>query len=223
MEYRIENRPAFTTLHIELNAGEQVRAEAGAMVAMTPSVTLEAKSSGKGFLGSIKAAVGGESFFATLFTAQDKGEITLAPTLIGDIIDMHLTGNSIYAQGGSYLAGHKDLQISTSGSMKALISGEGLFLQKISGAGHLFLNSYGSIIERELKPGERYIVDTGHILAFEDTIHYQVKKAAKGIFSTLASGEGLVCEYEGPGKIWLQTRNLSPFAKLIATYLPSSR
>lgn len=221
MEYTIENTPTFSILRLQMEKGDQFRGEAGAMLSMSPSIRLEAKSSGKGFLGSIKAAVGGESFFASLFTADADGELILAPALIGDIIDMELSGGSVYAQGGAYLAGNKDLEISTSGSFKALISGEGLFLQKITGSGHLFLNSYGAILEKSLKPGETYIVDTGHILAFEDTVQYKVKKAAKGIFSTVASGEGLVCEYSGPGKIWMQTRNLTPFAQLIAKFIPN--
>ena len=100
------------------------------------------------------------------------------------------------------------------------ISGEGLFLQKISGYGLLFLNSYGTILEKNLNPGETYIVDTGHIVAFEESIKYNIKKASKGLFSTLASGEGLVCEYYGPGKIWMQSRNLPPFASLLDRYLP---
>jgi uncharacterized protein (TIGR00266 family) len=100
-----------------------------------------------------------------------------------------------------------------------MISGEGLFLQKISGTGIVFLNSFGAVFEKILAPGEVYIVDTNHIVAFEETIQYKVKKAAKGIFSTLASGEGLVCEYTGPGKMWVQTRALSALAQAIGKFI----
>lgn len=220
MEFRIENQPVFTTLTIDMAAGEQFRAEAGAMVSMSKTIELEAKKSGKGLFGTVKAAVGGESFFATLFTSSGgPGELILAPGTLGDIIRLDLTGQTIFAQGGAYLAGSPDLELSTQGSVKGMISGEGLFLQKVSGNGTLFLNSYGSIIEKSLTAGETYIVDTGHIVAFEESVEYHLRKAAKGLFSTFASGEGLVCEYTGPGKIWLQSRNLSAFAKMLAKYI----
>ena len=220
MEYTIEHGPVFTILRIKLIQGEQFRAEAGAMVSMSPTLKLEAKSTGKGLMGSLKAAVGGESFFATLFTAESgPGELVLAPSMMGDILKMDLSGNTIYAEGGAYLAGSPGLELSTKGSFKAMISGEGLFLQKISGSGVVFLNSYGAVFDKNLAPGETYIVDTNHIVAFEETVQYKVKKAARGLFSTLASGEGLVCEYTGPGKIWIQTRALSAFAHAIARYI----
>jgi uncharacterized protein (TIGR00266 family) len=221
MEFKIENGPVFTTLKISLRRGENIRGEAGAMVAMTPSVTLEAKSAGKGFLGTMKAAIGGESFFASLFTAEHgDGEILLAPAVPGDIINLNLENRTLFAQSGAYLAGSSNLSLSTQGSLKAMVSGEGLFLQKISGTGQLFLNSYGAIIEKSLAPGEMYVVDTGHLVAFEESVTYRVKTASKGIFSSLATGEGLVCEYTGPGKIWIQTRNIQAFANLISKLIP---
>ncbi len=220
MEYTIEHGPVFTILRIKLKQGEQFRAEAGAMVSMTPSLKLEAKSAGKGIMGTLKAAVGGESLFASLFTAESgEGELILAPGTIGDIIKMDMSGNTIFAEGGAYLAGSPGLQLSTKGSFKAMISGEGMFLQKITGSGIVFLSSYGAVVEKILKPGEIYIIDTNHIVAFEEAVQYKVKKATKGLFSTLASGEGLVGEYVGPGKIWFQTRALSAFAHNIAKYI----
>jgi len=220
MEFKIEHGPVFTIVRILLKRGEQFRAEAGAMVSMSPTIKLEAKTTGKGLLGSFKAAVGGESFFATLFTAEEgDGELVLAPGTLGDVIKMEMSGNTIYAEGGSYLAGNPGLEISTKGSFKAAFSGEGLFLQKITGNGVLFLNSYGAVFEKALTSGETYIVDTNHIVAFEETVQYRIKKAAKGIFSSLASGEGFVCEYTGPGKIWVQTRALSAFAGQIEKYM----
>jgi uncharacterized protein (TIGR00266 family) len=96
-----------------------------------------------------------------------------------------------------------------------MISGEGLFLQKISGDGTVFLSCYGSIIEKTLTPGENFIIDAGHMVAYEETVSYQIKKAAKGLFSTLASGEGLVCNFSGSGKVWYQTRNIKALAGLL--------
>ena len=169
----------------------------------------------------LKAAVGGEGLFASLFTASGgAGEVVLAPSAPGDIIGFDMSGNTILAQSGAYLAGSDGLELSTQGSFKAMISGEGLFLQKITGNGKVFLNSYGAVFVKELAAGEHYILDTGHLVAYEDSAGYTLKKAAKGLFSTLVSGEGLVCDFAGPGKVWVQTRNLKGFAALLAGLMP---
>jgi len=220
MQFTIEHAPVFSTLRVQLQQGEQFRAEAGAMLAMSPTNSLEAKSTGKGLFGTLKAAVGGESFFASLFTANDgEGEVILAPGTPGDILRLDLNGETVFAQGGAYLAGAPDLEISSQGSIKALVSGEGLFLSKITGTGPLFLNAFGSIIEKSLAPGEIYIVDSGHMVAFQSSVSYDVKKASRGVFSSLASGEGLVNHFRGPGTLWMQTRNLSPFAEMLGKFI----
>lgn len=219
MEYRIEQGPVFTILRVLMKAGEQIKAEAGCMISMSPGIELQAKATGKGIMGALGAAMGGESVFASIFTAKADGELVLAPGTLGDVVRLDLAGQTILAQSGAYLCGAPGLEISAQGSLKAMMSGEGLFLSKISGAGALFLNSYGAIFEKTLAPGEAYIVDCGHIVAFEASVKYGIRKAAKGLFSTVASGEGLVAEYTGPGKLWVQTRNLKAFADLISRYI----
>ncbi len=216
MNYEIDNSPVFTTLTIYLRQGESFKAESGAMIAMSPTIGLKTAGSGKGILGSIKAAIGGESLFASLYTAESGGgELVLAPSAPGDILPFELHGNTIFAQGGAYLAGDPDLTVSTQGSLKSWLGGEGLFLSKISGHGLVFLNSYGAIIEKTIEPDEGFIVDSGHIVAFEDTLQYDVQLASRSIWSSLASGEGLVCRFRGYGTLWYQTRNLSAFAQLL--------
>ena len=188
---------------------------------MSPTIEIQSKKQGKGLGGMLKAAVGGEGLFATLFTASGgAGEVVLAPPVPGDIIAFDMVGNTILAQSGAYLAGSDGLELSTQGSFKAMISGEGLFLQKISGNGKVFLNSYGAVFVKQLASGEHYILDTGHLVAYEDSAGYTLRKAAKGLFSTLVSGEGLVCDFTGPGKVWVQTRNLKGFAGVIASLMP---
>jgi uncharacterized protein (TIGR00266 family) len=222
MEYQIENRPVFTTLKIQLAQGESFKAEPGAMVSMSPTIETQAKASGKGLRGALKAAVGGESIFASLYTANaGPGELILAPATPGDIIQFDLNNQTIMAQSGAYMAGNPDLELSTEGSLRAMISGEGLFLQKISGSGTVFFASYGAVFEKKLAPGESYIVDTGHMVAFEVGVTYTVKLVAKGFLSSMASGEGLVCNFTGPGSVWVQSRNLGAFASLIAKLLPN--
>lgn len=224
MKFSIENRPVFTTLTVHLDQGELVRAEGGAMVSMSPTLELVSKKQGKGLGGMFKAAVGGEGIFASEFTAASgPGELVLAPPTPGDILSFDLANQTIFAQSGAYLAGSPSLELSTKGSVKAMVSGEGLFLQAISGSGKVFLNTYGAAFERQLAPGEHYIVDTGHLVAFEESVTYTIRKAAKGLFSTLVSGEGLVCNFEGPGRLWIQSRNLKGFAALLHKLMPSSK
>ncbi len=221
MEYKIENRPVFTTLQVQLTSGETFKAEAGAMVSMSTSIELKSRTTGKGLGGMFKAAIGGEGFFSSEFSASSPGEVVLAPPVPGDIIDMKISGQTVFCQGGAYLAGSPELELSTQGSLKGLVSGEGLFLQKISGRGDLFLSCYGAVSIKELDAGETYIVDTGHMVAFEETVNYKIRKAAKGLMSTVLSGEGLTCEFSGPGKVWIQSRNIKGFAALIAKLVPS--
>lgn len=105
-----------------------------------------------------------KDFFASRFSATGgAGEIVLAPPVPGDIIEFSITGRTIYAQSGAYLAGSDKLKVSTKGSLRAMLSGEGLFLQTISGTGVAYLSSYGAISEKRLGAGKRYIVDTGTV------------------------------------------------------------
>jgi len=223
MKHSIEFGPVFSILKIQMEAGEVIKAESGAMVSMSTGIELKATTTGKGFFGAIGAMVGGENLFASEFTANQAGEVVLAPSAPGDIVHIPISGGTIFAQAGSYLAGSQGLTITAQGSFRAMFSGEGLFLSKISGTGDLFVSSFGAVYQKTLGSGELYRVDTGHIVAFDESVTYKIKKASKGLFSTLASGEGLVGEYLGPGRIWVQTRNVRALAQLLIPFLPSGK
>jgi len=231
VRYEILYQPSFSLAVIALERGEQIMAESGAMVSMSPTIRLEAKMSGGGVFGAIKSAVGGESLFRTTFTAETgPGEITFAPGTLGDIIAVELTGNRFFVQPGSYLAGHPGLNIGVQGSVRGMLSGEGLFLLTVQGSGPLLLSSFGAIHSKLLGPGEEYIVDTGHIVAFEESVEYKLEKATgksqgiggflKGMVQSALSGEGFVCRYRGPGRIYMQTRQLPSFAQQLVPFLP---
>lgn len=223
MNFAIEHGPVYATLRVGMERGESFRTEPGAMLSMSPSIELQTTSAGKGFLGTLKAAAGGESIFASIYHAvHGSGELMLAPAHPGDIVQITLQQQSILAYGGAYLAGDPSLTMSSRGSLKAMVSGGDLFLTVLSGTGPVFLSSFGAIYSRTLAMGESYIVDTGHIVAFTDGMHYSLKTASKGLFSSLASGEGMVCLFTGPGTIWMQTRNIPSFARTLAPFLPSS-
>ena len=222
MIFTIEHAPVYASLRVNLDQGERFRAEPGALLSMTPSIELESAMAGKGFLGSIKAAVGGESIFASIYTAvHGAGELILAPSQPGDIARIDLENQTLLAFGGAYLAGAADLQLSARGSLKSMIAGSDLFLSVISGSGPVFLSSFGAFYSRTLGVGEPYVVDTGHIVAFTDGMHYSIKTASRGLFSSVATGEGLVCMFTGPGTIWMQSRNVRAFANSIVPFLPT--
>jgi uncharacterized protein (TIGR00266 family) len=164
--------------------------------------------------------LGGESFFVNTFRASEPGEVTFAPSLPGDIYDVELQGQTLYAESGAYIASSPEIKVDTKwGGAKTFFSREGLFLLKISGTGKLFLSSYGAIHEIDLEVGQRYIVDTGHIVAFAEDVGYSVKRVG-GLKSTLLSGEGLVCELTGPGKIMIQSRSVDAFLAWLIPHIP---
>jgi uncharacterized protein (TIGR00266 family) len=220
MKHVIENGPVFTTVRITLDEGEVLKAEPGSMVTMDTKMDLKVKKTNKSFFKSIGAMFGGESFFASYYTAEGgPQEIVLAPGAPGDILHFKLDGQTLYAQPGAWMAGNPDMNVSTKGSLKGMVSGEGLFLQKITGTGDVFLATFGAVIEKSLAADEEYVVDTGAMVAYEESVTYKITKAAKGLLSSFMSGEGLVCRFKGPGKVWIQTRNLGPLAKLIQPYM----
>lgn len=220
MEHEVLYRPSYSLLKIKLAKGEVISAEAGAMVSMSSSIEIETKMKG-GFFGALKRSMlGGESFFVNNFKANDAGEICFAPSLPGDICALELSNQTMFAQSGSYITSSPEVVIDTKwGGAKTFFSKEGLFLLKLTGTGQLFLSSYGAIHEIELAAGQKYIVDTGHMVAFAEGINYSVKKVG-GLKSTLFSGEGLVCELTGPGKIYIQSRSADAFLSWLIPQLP---
>jgi uncharacterized protein (TIGR00266 family) len=231
LRYQILYQPSFSLAVVALERGEQIMAESGAMVSMSPTIRLQAAMSGGGFFGAVKSAIGGESMFRTTFTAEDgPGEITFAPAALGDIMAVELSGSRFLVQPGSYLAGDPSLAINVQGSMRGMLSGEGLFLLTVEGSGLLLLSSFGAIHSKTLAAGEEYIVDTGHIVAFENSVQFRLEKATgksqgvggfiKGMMQSALSGEGFVCRYRGPGTVYMQSRQLPGFARQLIPFLP---
>lgn len=220
MEHEVLYRPSYSLLKINLQQGEAISAEAGAMVSMSSGIEMKTAAKG-GVFGALKRSVlGGESFFINTFNAIDSGEVNFAPSLPGDIHSMELKGQTVYAQSGSYIASSPSVEVDTKwGGAKTFFSKEGLFLLKISGTGNVFLSSYGAIHEIELEAGQKYIVDTGHMVAFGEGVGYSVKTSG-GLKSTLFSGEGLVCELTGPGKIMIQSRSADAFLSWLIPKIP---
>jgi uncharacterized protein (TIGR00266 family) len=222
MRYEVNHGPAFALLTVGLDEGESVRAESGAMMSHDAGIEMETNATG-GFLSSVRRSVlGGESFFQNTFTAREPGEVTFGPPLPGDITTYDLSDETLYVQSGSYLASDPSLETDTKfGGSRSFFGSEGLFLLKLSGTGTLGMSSYGAIDERELAEGERFVIDTGHVVAFEESTDFTVRRVG-GLKSTLLSGEGLVCEFTGPGTVWTQTRSMDAFLAWLLPKLPTN-
>ncbi len=220
MQIEIMHRPSYSLAVAKLTPNERIRAEAGAMVSMSSSVSIETKAEG-GFLKSLgRAVLGGESFFQNFFLASTQGgEVTLAPELPGDMMLIELKGSKLMIQAGSYVASENGVELTTKVSVKAFMSAEGISMLEASGTGKLLVSSYGAIFERTVGSGEKYIVDTSHLVAFDASMGV-TPKTVGGIKSTLFSGEGLVVELTGPGTIYMQTRSPKALIDWIIPQLP---
>ena len=220
MQVDIQFRPSYSLAIVTLGANERIRADSGAMVSHSASVTIETKAEG-GLLKSLgRAMLGGESFFQNFWKASPQGgEVTLAPDLPGDIALIELTGQPLLIQSGSYLASEDGIDLSTKLSGKGFLAGEGITMLETSGTGKVLVSSYGAIFEKDLAAGEKYIVDTTHLVAFNASMGVQTQ-AVGGLKSTFLSGEGLVVELTGPGKLYMQTRSPKALIDWIIPQVP---
>ncbi|HUT78367.1 MAG TPA: TIGR00266 family protein [Polyangia bacterium] len=230
MQQKIEFAPAFAMATIDLAPGEAITVEAGSMVGMSDGLQIKTHIGGtkSGFFGVIlnflsalvRKLLGGETLFVNTYSPPEgqAGQVMVAPALSGDIIHYPLDGTrSLMVQASSYLACAGDVKVTTKfGGLKSFFSGEGAFWLLCSGTGDLWINCYGAIHKIEVDGS--YIVDTGHIVAFDDTLDYKIKGA--GSFkSTLLSGEGLTCHFSGQGNLFIQSRNLGAMVHWITPRL----
>ncbi|HAN77268.1 MAG TPA: TIGR00266 family protein [Bacteroidales bacterium] len=219
MKIKVEGKPVFAHIIVELEAGETFIAESDAMSSMSAELDMAAKFSG-GFLNAmLKKIFGGESLFVNHFTNNTGKPLSLhlsQPTP-GDIEMKELNGNSYCLQSGSYVASEPSVKLGVRwAGLGSLIGGEGLFKLVVSGHGKVLFGAYGGIIEKEIK-GE-YIVDSGHLVAYEPSMKLKPQLAG-GLFGSLFGGEGFVTRVEGNGKIYLQTRNISSLASWVNRHL----
>lgn len=224
-------------VEIELDPQETVIAEAGAMMYMDDGINFETKlgdgsSAGKGLAGMLgnvaKRALTGESLFMTHFTnvGQGKKHAAFGAPYPGKIIDIDLdqTGGELICQKDSFLAAALGTEISIAFSKRlgaGLFGGEGFILQRLKGDGMVFIHAGGTIIEKQLTGG-KLLVDTGCIVAFENTISYDIERAGN-LRSMLFGGEGLfLATLQGTGRVWLQSLPFSRLADRILANAPTS-
>jgi uncharacterized protein (TIGR00266 family) len=224
-------------VEIELDPGESAVAEAGAMVWKDASVemtTVFGSGSGQdqgGFMGALlgagKRLLTGESLFTTVFTHQGTGKARVAfgAPVPGAILPLKLSefGGTLICQKDSFLCAAKGVQIGIHFQrrvMTGLFGGEGFIMQKLTGDGWVFVQMGGTVIQRDLKPGEQLHVDTGCIAAMTQSVEFDLVQAGRGVKSALFGGEGLFfARLTGPGHVWIQSL---PFARLAGRMLAAA-
>lgn len=224
MQYELLAKPAATVVRLTLDAQESFTCEVGAMVAMSNGFHVETSGRRKGGSGGLmkglKRMFAGENYFLNHFTATAAGQtLYLGPSLLGDIVYHPLRGGSMIVQGSSWLASSTSIELDATwqGWGASFFSGESIFWVKCSGTGHMFLSSFGAIYSVEVD-GE-YVVDSGHIVAFEDTLQFKIGKSNSSWIGTFAGGEGLVCRFSGKGRLYCQSHNPPSFGKLLGPTL----
>lgn len=222
---KIEKRygPAATAARVEILPGEQLTAEAGAFLAMGAGVTMQTSTRSRGKSGAwagIKRMVTGESFFLNHFSTHNPAgsEIWLGTPLPGDMLVLDLQGQKVIATGGCYVASDSRVGIELQWQgMKSALSGEGLFWVSAQGEGPLLLSAFGEIFPVDVD-GE-YIVDTGHIVAFDETLSFSISKVGDSWFHSFLGGEGFACRFNGKGKVWCQSHSPTGFGWSLSSSL----
>ncbi len=224
MNVEILHQPDSAIARVTLESGEELVAEAGCMIAMSgyinASTTLR-QGKGGGILGGLKRLVAGESLFLSVFRSpKSGGDVFLAPKFMGDILLYQVTAIGLVVQSTSYLASENnvDIELGFQG-LKSVFSGESVFWLNVTGNGGVILSSFGAIYEIDVD-GE-YIVDTGHIVAFEKSLNFEITKPGSSWLGAFLGGEGLVCRFKGQGKIYCQSHNAGAFGSVIGSKLPA--
>lgn len=213
-------------VEIELDPGEGVRAEAGTMTYMEDGIQMQTGTGGGIFKG-LQRAITGESFFITTFlnTGGGKQRVAFAAPYPGKIIPLALDdfGGTLICQKDSFLCAAQGIEIEIAFTKRlgaGIFGGEGFILQRLKGSGLAFVHAGGTVIEKDLAAGESLRVDTGCLVAFPESVDYDIKFIG-GFTNALFGGEGLfLANLTGPGKVYLQSL---PFSRLADRVLAAAR
>ena len=221
--YEVEHAPAYASLKVKLQAGQTILVESGAMAAMDSHIKMKSRMKG-GLMKGVARMLSGESLFISEFTAEGKpGELYISPGVPGDVQHYTLNGNGLIVQSSGFVAASPTVEMNTKfQGLKGFFSGESLFMLRASGTGDFWFSSFGGILE--IPVSGDYVVDTGYIVAFEETLSYNVEMLGglsfKGLRTGILGGEGLVCRFQGTGRLWIQTRHLYPLLNFLYPFRP---
>ncbi|QQS54083.1 MAG: TIGR00266 family protein [Candidatus Competibacteraceae bacterium] len=223
LDYEILYPGAYALARVDLPRGRHLKAQSDAMVAMAPTIDVESRMDG-GLLGGLGRLMSGESFFLqTLTAARGPGSVFFAPAAPGEVAVLDLqAGDGYIIQKDGFLACSEAVQVSTQvqNIARGLFSQEGFFILKAEGRGLVFLESYGAIHEFNLQPGQQKIVDNGHLVAWSQSMRYELEMGNPGFIAAFTSGEKIVCRFFGPGRLLVQTRQPRQFGLWISRFLP---
>ena len=226
MDVTLRHTPSFSVARVVLAGGEPVKVEAGAMMATSSGIALDAKMEG-GLLKSLKrAALGGESLFITTLTAPAEGGwVDVAANLPGDLAVLPVSNDqAVFIQRGSWLCSSAAVELDTKwGGFKNMFGGEGGFVVRAGGSGTVVMSCYGALDTITLAAGESIVLDSGHMVAYSDGIGMALRMATGGAVGSAKTAEGLVFDFTGPGWVMTQTRNPSALISWLSANLPGSR
>ena len=222
MNYEIKGGN-FPIVVCNLKKGEKMITEKGSMVWMSPAIQME--TTGGGVSKMFSKAFSGESIFQNIYTAQADAMITFGSSFPGRVVPVEIApGKELIAQKSAFLASEIGVELSIHFNKKigaGFFGGEGFIMQRLSGHGTAFIEIDGDLVQYELKPGQKIIVDTGNVAAFDSTVSIDIQKVP-GVKNILFGGEGLFhTVLTGPGKIWLQTMHIVNVANSIRPYIPT--
>ena len=214
MQIDLLHRPGNSAARVVLSPGEHLTAESGSMIAMSDTLALTTsthKRDSGSILKALKRMLAGESLFLNHYAANTlAGDVFLAATLPGDMLRYDLRGEGLIVQSGSFVACESNVDVNLGWQgFKSFFSGESVFWLQLKGNGPVILSSFGAIYPIEVD-GE-YIVDTGHIVAFQETLDFNITKAGGSWLTAILGGEGLVCRFSGRGTVWCQSHNAKGF------------
>jgi uncharacterized protein (TIGR00266 family) len=208
VQSEIRGSPSFAYVNVDLEPGESIIAESGAMASMAADLELKARTNGGVFPALGRKLFGGESFFVSEYVNGTAGtrRLTLTQNSPGDVRELELDGGSICLQPGAYLASTPGLKLGVRwAGLTSWIAREGLFKLEVSGRGRLWFGAYGGLVDRQVDGA--YIVDTSHLVAYEPQMRLRLQLSG-GLFSSFFGGEGLVTRVEGSGRIVMQSRSM---------------
>lgn len=221
MRFELQNQPSSTIAVCHLEPKETLVSEGGALMALKGGVSVNTtthQKGGGGVLSGVKRLLSSESFFLNQYQTNQPAQVWLCSALPGDMLIKKLNGEKLVIAGGSFVACDSNVQIDLEWQgLKSIFSGESLFWIKAKGQGDLLLNSFGFIYPVQVD-GE-YIVDTGHIVAFEETLQFNISTASKTWLQAYLSGEGFICRFKGKGTVWCQSHNPKSYGKELTSYL----
>jgi uncharacterized protein (TIGR00266 family) len=222
MQVELLHRPGNTAAKVTLQAGQSCTAESGAMIAMSGHMSITTsthKRGGGGLLKAAKRMLAGESFFLNHFRPEGRaGELWLGTGLAGDMVSLTLDRENLIVQSGSFLACSDGIEVGMGWQgFKSFLSGESVFWLNLHGQGTVVLSSFGAIYPVEVD-GE-YIVDTGHIVAFNESLNFSISKAGNSWLQSFLGGEGLVCKFKGRGTVWCQSHHAGSFGAMLGPEL----